>query len=206
MIVPLGLLLMSGAACVVAVMLPGAADLLLLAVPAALAGLILLGHAWWRGRAPEPAAPRMRGVRFKRLASGRYILIDGSNVLHWRDNTPSIHTLREVVEAVTRRGYTPAVVFDANAGYRVSGKYMHDKALADLLALPEDRVMVMQKGAPADPMLLGAARDLGARIVTNDRYRDWAEQYPEVHTPGFLVRGSYPGGMLRLDMDELAVA
>ena len=198
--VPFLLFVFSVVACGAAVLLPGWADLLLIAAPSALASLFLLGRAWRRG-AVVTRLPRLR-----RRAADRIILIDGSNVLHWRDNTPNIETLREVIAALTARGYAPAVVFDANAGYLISGKYQHDKALGDLLALPEDRVMVVQKGEPADPVLLVAARDIGARIVTNDRYRDWADAHPQVREPGFLVRGSYRGGTLWLDLDEMAVA
>ena len=40
--------------------------------------------------------------------------------------------------------------------------------------MPGNAVMVAPKGQPADPHILFVARDLGARIVSNDRFRDWA--------------------------------
>ena len=92
------------------------------------------------------------------------------------------------------------MVFDANAGYKITGRYQHDGALGRLLGLPEDRVMVVAKGTQADPTVLTAARDLGARGVSNDRYRDWAETFPEVLDPGHVVRGGYRGGKLWLDL------
>ena len=58
--------------------------------------------------------------------------------------------------------------------------------------------MVVPKGTPADVAILTAARDHGARIVTNDRYRDWAGQHPEVLEPGLLIPGSYHKGELRM--------
>ena len=60
--------------------------------------------------------------------------------------------------------------------------------------------MVVSKGTPADPTILAAARDLGAQIVTNDRFRDWAEAHPEVTEAGHLVRGGYPSGKLWLSL------
>jgi hypothetical protein len=48
---------------------------------------------------------------------------------------------------------------------------------------------------------LAAAADLGARVVTNDRYRDWVEQHPEVTEPGHLIRGGYKAGKLWLDLE-----
>ncbi len=206
MLVPLLLLILSLSGLVAALTLPGMTDLALLAGPCVLACLILLGRAWLSGGDAGVKTPPGRGFRLRRRAADRMILIDGSNVLHWKDNTPQIDPLRQVIVRVTALGYTPAVVFDANAGYLISGKYQHDKALGDLLGLPEDRVMVVQKGQPADPILLAAAREMGARIVTNDRYRDWAGSHPEVQKPGFLVRGAYRDDGLWLDLEETVSA
>ena len=129
------------------------------------------------------------------------LILDGSNVMHWRDATPSLETLSEVVWHLTAKGYRVGVVFDANAGYLLSGRYLHDGALAQHLRLPVSRVMVVPKGTPADPVILDTARDMGARVVSNDRFRDWADAYPEVTAPGFLIRGGYgaKGPWLRLD-------
>ena len=41
-----------------------------------------------------------------------------------------------------------------------------------LLKMPESHIMVVPKETPADPYILQAARDYGARIVSNDRFRD----------------------------------
>jgi hypothetical protein len=134
----------------------------------------------------------------------RWVILDGSNVMHWRDGTPQIETLQEVIRELQAAGYSPGVVFDANAGYLLSGAYQNDGALAKALGLSEERVMVVPKGSPADPAILTAARDLGARVVTNDRYRDWAEQHPEIHQPGYLIKGGYKAGKLWLNFDEPA--
>lgn len=183
--VPLLLLLLSLAGVALAVLLPALADLLLLAVPCALASLFLLLRAS-RGRAAK---------------TPRWIVIDGSNVMHWQDGTPRIATVRTVVDHLKARGYSPGVVFDANAGHLTAGRYQHDGALARLLGLPAERVMVVNKGTQADPVLLAAARDLGARIVSNDRFRDWAETHPEVREPGHLVRGRCVDGLVVLELE-----
>jgi len=60
--------------------------------------------------------------------------------------------------------------------------------------------MVVPKGAPADPAILSAAQDTGARVVSNDRFRDWSDDFPEVRAPGFLIRGGYRSGELWLDL------
>jgi hypothetical protein len=125
--------------------------------------------------------------------------VDGSNVMHWQNEVPQIATVRIVVDALEARGFHPGVVFDANVGYKIGDRYQDDAAIARMLGLTENQVLVVPKGTPADPCLLQTARDLGARVVTNDRYRDWAEAHPEVRTPGFLIRGGFRDGSLWLD-------
>lgn len=188
MIVPFLLLLISGAAAGFAILVPEATDLLLLAGPAVLGSLYLLLRAYLRPATGKDAPD--------------WIILDGSNVMHWKDGTPQIKPVKDVLRHLTKRGFTPGVVFDANAGYLIAGRYQHDGALGRQLGLAKNRVMVVPKGTPADPYILTAARDLGARIVTNDRYRDWATDHPEVTRSGHLVRGEYRSGKIWLDLDK----
>ena len=120
--------------------------------------------------------------------------------MHWRDNIPQMETLREVIGALEQAGFAPGVVFDANAGYKLTGRYLHDDTLSSVLGLPRKRVIVVNKGEPADPLILAAARDHGARIVTNDRFRDWVEQFPDVTQSASLIKGGYRNGKLWLDL------
>jgi len=71
-----------------------------------------------------------------------------------------------------------------------------------MLGIRADRVLVVPKGTPADPYILNAARKLGARIVTNDRYREWAKDYLEIRRPRHLIRGGYRSGKLWLDLKQ----
>jgi len=208
MVVPV-LLVLIFAALAVFGQTKGPSDLLLLALPACLAALILLWRAFRRrpekqsryATADGSSAPSWHAFRRKPQKPPVYAVIDGSNVLHWQDNQPNLSSLRAVIDHVASLGYTPGVVFDANAGYKISARYQQDYALARLLRLPADRVLVAPKGTPADPLILASARELGARIVTNDRYRDWAGDYPEVETPGHLVPGGFHDGKLWLELE-----
>ena len=170
--------------------LPGWSDLILLAGPTALASFLLLLRAVLRG--PKGADRTTLGL----------IILDGSNVMYWKDDTPRIETVREVVRHLSALGFTPGVMFDANAGYLLSGQYRHHGAMGRMLGIHSDRVWVVPKGTPADPYILNAARKLGARIVTNDRYRDWAKDHPEISRPGHLIRGGYRSGELWLDLKQ----
>ena len=43
---------------------------------------------------------------------------------------------------------------------------------------------------------------MGARVVTNDRCRDWAEAHPAVREAEFLVGGKVAGGEVRSRLGE----
>ena len=173
---------------VAALTLPGFADLILLAAPCATASLLQVLRAF------------LRREKRRQKTAEKWLIIDGSNVMHWKDGTPQMGTLREVVVHLKAQGFSPGVVFDANAGHIQAGKYLHLGAMSRLLGLSEDKVMVVHKGTAADATILAAARDLGASIVTNDRYKDWSDTHPEVNDPGRLIRGGYREGALWLDM------
>ncbi len=177
--------LISFAGLIAAIVVPELSDLVLLAGPAAMASGFLI---WRHSRPKRPSGQGM-------------VVVDGSNVMHWRDNQPNLEALRDVIRALSARGLTAGVMFDANAGYLLAGRYLNDAAFGRMLNLPVDRVMVVPKGAPADPSLLLAARDYGARVVSNDRFRDWAEDFPEVNSKGHLIRGGYRSGVFWLDLE-----
>lgn len=119
-------------------------------------------------------------------------------MIYWLDNTPQLAPLLQVVHDISKRGMRPGVVFDANVGYKLTGKFMGERDLSRMLSLPKDQILVVPKGAQADPFLLETARDLKALIVTNDRYRDWVDRYPDVARPDRLVRGSMRDGRVWL--------
>ncbi|MFN3722067.1 MAG: NYN domain-containing protein [Paracoccaceae bacterium] len=201
--VPFVLFLMSFAVALFSFGLTGMLDSapVMLALLSALAALILLVRGPKR-RAPHKRPPKRRGARAPR----RSIVVDGSNIMHWRDETPRLDTVQEVVRSLAEQGYQPGVIFDANAGYKLAGRYMDDRPLARALGLPADRVLVVPKGEPADPVILRAARELGAVVLSNDRFRDWAADFPEVAQPGHLRRGGYRDGVLWLETDANACA
>ncbi len=166
---------------------PDLGDFILLAGPCAVASIILLfreSKVRLLGRGDQPA---------------RVVVVDGSNVMYWRDGTPRIEPVQEVVRHLVASGFTIGVMFDANAGHLFAGAYRDDKAISKLLGLPQKDVMVVPSGRPADPYILDAARERGGVIISNDRFRDWAADYPEVQNPGHLIKGEYRQGGLWFD-------
>jgi Zc3h12a-like Ribonuclease NYN domain len=180
---------------------PEAAEASNLAVEAGLAVALLglLGAAFLLQRLWRKVPPRPRPV------PETWLLIDGSNVMHWVDNTPSLEPVQTVIDHLKGLGYVPGVVFDANAGWKLFGHYVDDRDFAKVLRIEREQVLVVPKGTQADPYLLQTARDFGVRIISNDRFRDWSADYPEVAAPGFLIPGSLVGGKLQLAGLDVAV-
>ena len=157
-------------------------------LPLRLPALALAGvaaFAWLRRVLARPSAPRKTRPR---------VLIDGSNVMHWKDGIPNIAVVRGVAQALTAHGHEVGVIFDANVGYKLSDRYMNEKVLAEQLGLRAKQVLVSPRGETADSFLLRAARDMAAPIVSNDRFRDWQADFPEIATPGRLIHGGYHDG------------
>ncbi|MFM2391485.1 MAG: hypothetical protein RLZZ437_3040 [Pseudomonadota bacterium] len=176
--------------------MPGLQDLALIAGLAAVAGAVLLvltaARDWF--------GPRRKYTGWIIKPDPRRVIVDGSNVMHWRDNVPDLGTLRAVLRQLTDMGYRPEVTFDANAGYLVAGAFKNSAGFADLLGLPRHRVHVVHKGTVADTHILQAARRTKAPIISNDRYRDWEADHPEIREPGRLIRGGWANGQPWVDI------
>lgn len=138
-------------------------------------------------------------LRRRREAPQNWIVMDGSNVLYWDRETPDLSSVRHIVEILEEEGFAPVVWFDANVGYLIGDRYLGPGPLAKRLGLPVRQVLVAGKGTPADPLLLKDAERLGARVVTNDRYRDWEDSFPRIREEGFLVRGYIRGDEIGLE-------
>jgi hypothetical protein len=108
---PVSVLLVSLLAVAAAAGVPGLRDFLFPAGAAAAAGLVLVALALARRRGAAPAA-----------APPRWIVIDGSNVMHRLDGTPQLAPLTDAIGELTALGFTPGVVFDANAGHLLAGR------------------------------------------------------------------------------------
>lgn len=162
---------------------PVISDPLLLCAISAVTAFILLLIAWSRRQ-------------------HRYIVIDGSNVMHWKNEKPLIDTVRHVLGQLKRQGYTPIVWFDANVGYKIGSRYLGPDPLAKMLGISAQQIFVAPKGSPADPFLLDCAKALKAKVVTNDQFRDWTESHPQMKEPGFLVTGHIRNDTLHLNIAD----
>lgn len=135
--------------------------------------------------------------RLARVRRRPVIVVDGSNVMHWGGGTPSAEKLSRVLDALIHAGFDPEIWFDANVGYKLIGKYAGPGRLAQLLPVPASAIRVVDKGSPADPELTRSALRQGARIITNDRFEDWRDEFPALDDPNRLI-----SGRIRKDVPE----
>ncbi|SFL44328.1 Zc3h12a-like Ribonuclease NYN domain-containing protein [Shimia aestuarii] len=162
----------------------------MLLAPVVLLAVLLLARAAFRRKPTRRSTPAPR------------ILIDGSNVMHWAGDGADLAVVRSVAWALTDHGYEVGVIFDANVGYKITDRYMNEATLAGVLGLKDEQIMVSPKGQPADGFLLQAARDMDAPVVTNDRFRDWQDDFPECAAPGRLIHGTWHDGAPQLRMSK----
>ncbi|MEC9310658.1 MAG: hypothetical protein VYA97_02775 [Pseudomonadota bacterium] len=125
----------------------------------------------WQALAVE-AIPEAQVDRKIRRSRKRHAVVDGSNVAHWGgDNSVSLGPVGAVTKVLSGEGVTPIIVFDANIGYKIGGKYMNAATLrAKLPGRP--RVEVVDSGVNADVVIIDLAGQMGADIVSNDLFRD----------------------------------
>lgn len=135
-----------------------------------------------------------------------WVVIDGSNVMHWFDETPSLETVRLVATHLMDQGYQPIVWFDANVGYKVGGGYMNERSLAQHLPVSARAIRVAPKGCPADPLLLAEAIKLRARVVSNDKFRDWTGEFPQLADAAFLIPAKVHPTGLTMEISPAEVA
>ena len=132
------------------------------------------------------------------------IVVDGSNVMHWQNDVPSVKTLALVLSDLTARGFAPHVFFDANVGYKLFNRAIDSRDLAWQLDLRPSQITLAPSRTPADPLLIAHAIKVGVRVVSNDRFMDWRGEFPQLRGKGFLVPGVVKGE--RVELRFVAVA
>jgi len=108
--------------------------------------------------------PYVRSVLFSR--SHREVVIDGSNIVYSRQDTPDLARLDDlfVNMAKSRVALFPfRVVFDRNIAYTIGG--FQQERLARWLSLPQ-----VETYSPADEKIIRLARQHDAVVITYDRY------------------------------------
>jgi parvulin-like peptidyl-prolyl isomerase len=103
------------------------------------------------------------------------VLVDGSNVAHSTEGeAPRVANLLAIRDKLREEGDDPIIVADAALRHQIDDPKEYERMVDDGL------VRQAPAGTDADYFLLSFARELGASIVSNDRFRDRIQQFPEV--------------------------
>ena len=104
----------------------------------------------------------------------RKVLVDASNVAHATEGGGARLSNIDLVQRKLReKGFEPLIVADAALRHQIDNKVGYERLIE------EGVVHQAPAGTDADYFILSFAREMDARILTNDRFRDRAEQFPQ---------------------------
>ncbi|HMC56164.1 MAG TPA: hypothetical protein VKH19_13370 [Gemmatimonadaceae bacterium] len=102
----------------------------------------------------------------------RQVLVDASNVAHATEGGEAkLGNIDLVQEKLREAGFEPIIVADAALRHQIDRRADYEKLVDD------GKVHQAPAGTDADYFILSFAREMGARILTNDRFRDRAEEF-----------------------------
>ena len=109
-----------------------------------------------------------------RLPPGSAVLVDGSNVAHATEGGEArLDNIQLVMRKLSDAGLKPFIVADAALRHQIDDKAAYEKMIDDGV------VHQAPAGTDADYFILSFAREMGARILSNDRFRDRATEFAE---------------------------
>ena len=102
------------------------------------------------------------------------VLVDGSNVAHSTEGEKAqLANILAVREKMTEEGFEPVVVVDAALRHQIDDRAGYEHLVESGI------VRQAPAGTDADYFILSFARELDARIVSNDRFRDRIAAFPD---------------------------
>jgi hypothetical protein len=101
-------------------------------------------------------------------------LVDGSNVAHSSEGGQArLRNIELVVEKLEEDGLEPIVVADAALRHQIDEPEKYEALIE------AGEIRQAPAGTDADFFILSFARELDANIVSNDRFRDRLESFPD---------------------------
>jgi hypothetical protein len=105
--------------------------------------------------------------------NGKTAIVDGSNVAHSGEGDARLENIRLVCGKLREQGYEPIVVVDAALRHQIDQRAEYESMVDD------GSIRQAPAGTDADYFILSFARELDASIVSNDRFKDRLEAFPE---------------------------
>jgi Zc3h12a-like ribonuclease protein len=127
---------------------------------------------------PLPYMPRPNGRNRAESAKGaasRTVIIDGSNVAHSNEgDTAQLENIQLVLRKARQDGLDPVVLVDAALRHRINHPDEFERLVEN------GTIRQAPAGTDADYFILSFARELNADVVSNDRFRDRQQAFPEI--------------------------
>lgn len=115
-----------------------------------------------------------RPPRVPRQERSGKVLVDGSNVAHSSEGEKArLRNIELVVAKLEEEGLEPIVVADAALRHQIDRAQEYEQRIDD------GEIRQAPAGTDADWFILSFARELDAYIVSNDRFRDRQEAFPD---------------------------
>ena len=103
------------------------------------------------------------------------VIVDASNVAHSSEGDKALlENIRVVREKLIEEGYEPVVVADAALRHQI------DDARGFEQLVENGTIRQAPAGTDADYFILSFARELDANVVSNDRFKDRLDAFPEI--------------------------
>ena len=124
-----------------------------------------------RKEAPNGTRPRTSGPR----PQSERVIVDASNVAHATEKSSArLANVRLVRDRLTQEGLTPILVADAALRHQIDDAAEYERLVKD------GEIQQAPAGTDADYFILTFARELGASVLSNDRFKDRIAHFPEV--------------------------
>lgn len=102
------------------------------------------------------------------------VIVDGSNVAHSTEGESArLENITLVCDRLREDGFEPVVVADAALRHQIDDSARYEEMVEN------GTIRQAPAGTDADFFILSFARELDAFVVSNDRYRDRADAFPE---------------------------
>ena len=118
------------------------------------------------GKRPPEVGPRPESER---------VIVDASNIAHSTEKeSPRLTNVRLGPDRLTEQGLTPILVADAALRHQIDDGEGYEALVKS------GEIQQAPAGTDADFFILTFARELGAAVLSNDRFKDRIEHFPEV--------------------------
>lgn len=105
---------------------------------------------------------------------GKVVIVDGSNVAHSSEGDHArLQNIRLVVEKLREEGCEAVVVVDAALRHQIDDTAGYEQLVE------AGEIKQAPAGTDADYFILSFARELDASVVSNDRFKDRLDAFPE---------------------------